>query len=259
VSSFAKTPAPAVPENQQMRAALATRPWLRRLVDAVRPPLPYDLHGRRVGQQRFEAELGPRQSVRVLDLGSGEGREDQLPGLSANTRARIMCADLKPGVDVDFVSDAHFIPLRDNCLDGVVLQGVVEHVPRPWVIAQEIVRVLKPGGVVYCEAPFVQWYHDDPGDYYRFTEAGLIEMFKPCECVESGVAIGPVGAVVGVARELPAMMFTSPYVYWPLKWALSWLTYPLVALDILYRGRPRSKTVALGVYLVGRKPAKVPA
>jgi len=244
-------------ENTKLHKTLAGRPWLRRVVAAMRPPLPYDRAGRWHGQRLFEEALPSAAGRRpvILDVGAGEGRDDQLAGLSKATRAAILRTDIFISPRVDFVSDAHRIPLCDGTLDGVVLQGVVEHVARPWVIAAEIVRALKPGGVVYCEGPFVQWYHEDPKDYYRFTEDGLKELFSGCDVLHSGVAIGPVGAVIGISRELLPILFAGPYLYWPLKWLVGWLTTPFVLLDRFYRRRPRAKTIALGVYVVMRKPA----
>lgn len=241
-------------ENSRLRNELGNRPRLAAVVEAVRPPLPYDLHGRRVGQEAFDRSV-PRSDGRttlVLDLGAGN-KADALSGLTEEVRRGLIRTDMKPGPALDFLSDAHHIPIADNSLDGVVFQGVVEHVAKPWVIAAEIVRVLRPGGVVYCEAPFMQWYHEDPKDYYRFTEDGLRALFDGCETVKSGVAIGPVGAVIGISRELPAMLFTNRYIYWPLKWLLAWLTYPAILFDRLYRNKVRAKTVALAVYLVVRK------
>ena len=245
------------PENARLHEELARRPWLRRIVNAVRPPLPYDRHGRWHGQRTFESELVRTATTTplVLDLGSGTGETQQLAGLSTTMRATILRSDIQPSLRVSFVSDAHTIPMGDGTLDGVILQGVLEHVARPWDIAAEVIRVLKPGGVVFCEAPFVQWYHEDPKDYYRFTEDGLREIFRGCDFIESGVAIGPVGGVIGVSRELLPVLFTSPYIYWPLKWGLAWLTLPFILLDRLYRHRPRAKTIALAVYLVARKRA----
>ena len=242
-------------ENDRLRRELERHPRLRTFIDAIRPPLPYDRHGRWIGQRTFDRSIPrrPGQVPLILDLGSGGKGDVQLQGLSAETKARLIRTDMRTDVAVDFVSDAHHIPLPDSVLDGVVFQGVVEHVARPWLIAAEIVRVLRPGGVVFCEAPFIQWYHEDPKDYYRFTEDGLKALFEPCQSIESGVSIGPVGGVVGVMRELAPILFSHRYLYWPLKWVLAWLTYPVVLLDRLYRHRPRAKTIALAVYVVARK------
>jgi SAM-dependent methyltransferase/uncharacterized protein YbaR (Trm112 family) len=242
-------------ERNRLNEQVKRKQWLARIVALVRPPLPYDTHGRHCGQQTFDRSI-PRQSDHpsfVLNLGAGNKGDSQLIGLSAETRASLIHTDISPGQGIDFLSDAHRIPLPDSSLDGVVFQGVVEHISRPWIAAAEIVRVLKPGGVVFCEAPFMQWFHEDPKDYYRFTEDGLKALFDPCEPVESGVAIGPVGGVVGVSRELLPILFDNAYLYWIVKWAIGWVTLPAVLLDRLYRGRPRAKNVALAVYLVARK------
>lgn len=245
----------ARPENAQLRQELGRRPWLAQLVNAARPPLPYDRHGRWCAQRKFEASLlSMVADPVVLDVGSGGDDERELAGFSDGLKQRLIRTDLFAGRRTDFVADAHCLPVNDASIDGVILQGVVEHVARPWVIAQEIIRVLKPGGFVYCDAPFVQWYHEDPKDYYRFTEDGLKQLFEGCECVESGVAIGPVGAFVGVGREVIPSLFSNRYIYWSLKWLIAWLTLPFMLFDVLYRGRPRAKTIALGVYLIARKP-----
>lgn len=242
-------------ENARLRQELEGHPWLKRLVEATQPPLPYDRHGRWIGQRAFDRSIPRRPGLQplVLDLGSGGKGDAQILGLSEETMAHLIRTDMKAGVGIDFVADAHHIPMADGVLDGVVFQGVVEHVARPWLIAAEIVRVLRPGGVVFCEAPFIQWYHEDPKDYYRFTEDGLKALFDGCASVDSGVAIGPVGGVLGVSRELVPILFDHRYLYWPIKWVLAWLTYPAILLDRFYRRRPRSKTVALAVYLVARK------
>lgn len=243
-------------ENTRLRQELAAHPWLLRLVNAVRPPLPYDRHGRWRAQRTFEMEIGrahPAGSV-VIDVGAGENSDQELAGLSAGFRQRLIRTDIARGSRIGFVSDAHRLPVRDGSVDGIIIQGVVEHVARPWVVAQEIIRVLKPGGLVYCDAPFVQWYHEDPNDYYRFTEDGLKQLFEGCTYLESGVSIGPIGAAVGVWREVIPSLFSQRHVYWSLKWLIAWVSFPLVFFDVLYRDRPRAKTIALGVYLIARKP-----
>jgi uncharacterized protein YbaR (Trm112 family)/SAM-dependent methyltransferase len=243
------------PERQELSQQVNGRQWLKTLVTWTRPPLPYDTFGRDKGQQTFDRSL-PRESNGVpivLNLGSGNKGSGQLKGLSELTRSSLIHTDIEAGPDTDFVSDAHRIPLADASIHGVVFQGVVEHIARPWIAAAEIVRVLKPGGVVFCEAPFIQWFHEDPKDYYRFTEDGLKALFEPCEPVESGVAIGPVGGAVGVARELLPMMFDNVYLYWIAKWVVGWVTLPAVLFDRLYRRKRRAKNVALAVYLIARK------
>ncbi len=40
------------------------------------------------------------------------------------------------------------LPFRDDCLDICYSSNVLEHVPDPWLMAEEMVRVTRPGGLV---------------------------------------------------------------------------------------------------------------
>ncbi|WP_139980971.1 class I SAM-dependent methyltransferase [Nocardioides litoris] len=41
------------------------------------------------------------------------------------------------------------LPFRDDCLDVCYSSNVLEHVPDPWRMAEEMVRVTRPGGLVF--------------------------------------------------------------------------------------------------------------
>ena len=49
--------------------------------------------------------------------------------------------------------DAHFLPLRDNCVDFLVLTEVLEHMSTPSQALLEIRRVLKPDGLAFVTVP----------------------------------------------------------------------------------------------------------
>ena len=105
----------------------------------------------------------------VLNLGSGIGRFDHY-----------LSKDIKPinldisssVIDVDVIADAHFLPFKDRSFDIVYSIAVLEHLKRPWAAADEIFRVLHPGGHVVLELPFLNVIHDEH-DYFRFTDKGI--------------------------------------------------------------------------------------
>jgi len=109
-------------------------------------------------------ESFPSTSI-VVDIGSG-GR--QLPGSVVNL-------DIDALPHVALVGDAHKLPFLNDSLDGVVIQQVLEHVPDPFRVVLDVYRVLKPGGRVYCDSPFMYPVHGKSyySDYYRFTKNGL--------------------------------------------------------------------------------------
>jgi len=61
--------------------------------------------------------------------------------------------------------------------DVVYSNNVFEHLREPWLAAENIVRFLKPGGLAITIAPFSLRYHEAPGDYFRYTHAGLEHLF----------------------------------------------------------------------------------
>ena len=59
----------------------------------------------------------------------------------------------------DILCDGNRLPFKDHSVDLILSLAVLEHVPDPWNHAKEILRVLKPGGVLYVGVPFLQPYH----------------------------------------------------------------------------------------------------
>jgi len=70
--------------------------------------------------------------------------------------------------------DAHNLPHKDESFDCVILNQVLEHVKRPWIVIDEVYRVLREGGIAILSSPFFYQVHDHPGDYWRFTPEGLL-------------------------------------------------------------------------------------
>ena len=67
----------------------------------------------------------------------------------------------------------------ENFFDLVYSHQVLEHVPKPWIAAKEIVRVLKVGGIGIHTSCAYNPRHGLPefNDYYRFLPDGLAELF----------------------------------------------------------------------------------
>jgi len=82
------------------------------------------------------------------------------------------------------------LPFRDHAFDAVISKAVLEHVRAPLRCAEEIVRVLKPGGRLICAVPFLQPYHGYPGHYYNMTWRGVANLFER-ELEIDGVEVMP--------------------------------------------------------------------
>ncbi len=123
-------------------------------------------------------------------IGSG------LEALYQDDRIDIIAFDVFPSKHTHFVADGHAIPLSDESVDAVIIQAVLEHVLDPQDVVAEIYRVLRPGGLVYADTPFLQHVHEGPYDFTRFTESGHRWLFKRFVRIESGVVAG-VGTTLG--------------------------------------------------------------
>ena len=68
-------------------------------------------------------------------------------------------------------------------------QSVLEHVRDPFACAREMIRVLKEGGVLLADVPFLAPFHGYPDHYFNVSMNGLRQLFASLE--EVGVREGP--------------------------------------------------------------------
>jgi len=54
------------------------------------------------------------------------------------------------------IADGYWLPVRDGCADLAFSSNVLEHVPDPMGLVEEMIRVTRPGGLVYLS--FTNWY-----------------------------------------------------------------------------------------------------
>jgi SAM-dependent methyltransferase len=81
-----------------------------------------------------------------------------------------------PGDDrtnIQIYSPLHVIPVADDHFDAILCIAVLEHVINPEEAVAELFRVLKPGGHLILEVPFLQPEHKVPTDFQRYTRDGL--------------------------------------------------------------------------------------
>lgn len=72
------------------------------------------------------------------------------------------------GVDV-VLEDPYKYPFEDNTFDIIVTSSCFEHSEMFWLSYLECLRVLKPSGILYCNAPGNRMpYHRYPVDCWRF-------------------------------------------------------------------------------------------
>jgi SAM-dependent methyltransferase len=64
-----------------------------------------------------------------------------------------------------------------------------EHLPDPRVAAQEVARILAPGGLFFVDTAFMQPLHGDPDHYFNMTMSGLRRILEGFEILDIGAKI----------------------------------------------------------------------
>jgi SAM-dependent methyltransferase len=198
--------------------------------------------------QRVLEEVRP--GGKMVDLGAG-GRQ---------VHPEVVCVDFRVLRGTDLLADVQSLPFADACLDLVIATGLFEHVDDDRRLWSEIARVLRPGGTVHVELPFLQQYHEDPIDYRRLTRAGLERDAERTGFLvrRAGFHIGPTVTMItllthycalwlegrGVLAKVlsAAVFFACSVAFWPLKF-----------LDRFLAGRPGAHRLAFGVYCTATK------
>jgi SAM-dependent methyltransferase len=81
----------------------------------------------------------------------------------------------------DVVGDAHYLPFQDETFSACICMNAFEHYRNPRRVADELLRVLKPGGTLFLHTAGLQPLHEPPHHYYNVTKFGLIEWLKNFE------------------------------------------------------------------------------
>src|SRR5262245_39641781 len=183
----------------------------------------------------------------VLDFGAGVQTQDRL-------RDHVVNLDTIHFPYVDVVNTCRTLPFRDGVFDAVISQAVFEHLPDPFFAAQEVRRVLRPGGMALIDGAFMQPYHGDPDHYFNMTRSGLREILHGFEIEELGVRPNQ-NPSLGLIMQIETVMpFVSSAVWRDrLKQALHLLKEDGEFFDSCL-GEVGRDTIAAGVYALARKP-----
>ncbi len=126
------------------------------------------------------AERGKDPGFMALDFGAGFKRAN---------RSNVIFHEVFDYPSTDILSLGQKLPFEDACFDMVITLAVLEHVDDPFACAKEIVRVLKPGGIVFSGIPFMQPEHGYPDHYFNATRSGHKQLYgKAIEVLEHFVA-----------------------------------------------------------------------
>lgn len=151
---------------------------------------------------RYEKAIQEHARGKLLDLGCGHvPYYEMYRGLVTET----VCMDWENTMHKNQLLDAIVdlnepLPLKCDSFDTVLLMDVLEHIARPAELIREISRVLRPKGKLIAGVPFLYWIHEQPHDYYRYTEFALAHM-----CRSNGldvISLAPYGGAPEVLMDI---------------------------------------------------------
>ena len=206
-------------EAMRRRALSMTARWTDKAYLASDVPVPI-----RAGHNTMVQELltlADKPGLRILEIGSRQVSSGYvLPDLLKH--ASYVGFDYYGGPNVDVVGDAHRLSdLVEGRFDAVYSTAVFEHLAMPWVVAEEIAKVLKVGGHAFIETHFSFSSHERPWHFFQFSDMGLRALFSPAlgfECLEAGMDNPIVGRFSAFAapylrfQKVPALYCHSLFI-----------------------------------------------
>ncbi|OGW35850.1 MAG: methyltransferase type 11 [Nitrospirae bacterium GWD2_57_9] len=162
---------------------------------------------KRISHQKWPgylSEICNKPGMRILEIGSRE-----VTGASFArkqfSKAHYTGFDYYAGKNVDVVGNVHKLSSYfqgKEKFDLVYSYACFEHFAMPWIVASEIAKVLKIGGIVFIETHFSFSSHERPWHFFQFSDMALKVLFSPAlgfECIEAGMSNPIIGRFSALA------------------------------------------------------------
>jgi SAM-dependent methyltransferase len=122
----------------------------------------------------------PSGGLSVLDVG---GRIQPYRSLLGERCAGYMAIDISLTPLVDVVGQAERLPFADQRFDLIFCTQVLEYVPEPQLVVNEIYRTLKTGGWLVLSVP-AAFPRDSETEFWRFLPCALQRLLSSFSSIE---------------------------------------------------------------------------
>ena len=182
-----------------------------------------------------------------LNLGAG----------STRLHERLINIDICDNCNIDIVTEGTRLPFKENCLNLVIAQEVLEHIADPFATVKEVYRVLIPGGIFYCQVPFQIGHHPGPHDYWRFSRDAFEYLFQNDQWYiqELDISLGHGSALYRIAVEFVAVTASVLHdkLYLPAKTFAAICLWPFKLVDPLTRRSTQKDRIPAGYFCIAVK------
>jgi len=129
-------------------------------------------------QDLIDRYVDKSHHMKVVDIGSYDVNGSYKPIFGSNN-IKYIGIDMQEGPNVDIVLKSHYkFPIRSDSIDLVISGQTFEHVEFFWLTWIEMVRITKPGGMIFLIAPSRGPEHRYPQDCWRFYPDGYRALAK---------------------------------------------------------------------------------
>jgi SAM-dependent methyltransferase len=119
------------------------------------------------GAAFFQIYLNNAKDLTIVDIGSQDVNGSLRSVAPPNNKYIGVDFVEAKGVDV-VITDPYSLPFEDESVDAVVSSSCFEHSEFFWLLFNETLRILKPTGLLYINAPSNGMFHRYPVDCWRF-------------------------------------------------------------------------------------------
>jgi SAM-dependent methyltransferase len=120
-----------------------------------------------IGAAFFNTYLKNGNGLTIVDIGSQDVNGSLRSVTPKNNKYIGLDFESGKGVDV-VITDPYSLPFENESVDVAVSSSCFEHSEFFWLLFNESLRILKPTGLLYINAPSNGWYHRYPVDCWRF-------------------------------------------------------------------------------------------
>lgn len=192
---------------------------------------------------------------KLLDLGCGKA---PLYGSYKELVSSCVCVDwantAHKNEHLDLECDlTQPLPFADGEFDTIILSDVLEHIPTPEALCHEMARSLALQGKLILNVPFFYGLHEEPHDFYRYTEFALRRYIELAGL--QLLSLEPLGGTPEVMADLFAKHVSRVPLVGPAIAAFTqWLTLRFVSSRIGSKvSVATARRVPFGYLLVAQK------
>jgi SAM-dependent methyltransferase len=185
----------------------------KRLFPSLTDPSYLVLRSRRIMFTKWFEQLGPGP-LRVLDLGA---RHQPYRPLLGNRAGHYVALDINRSALITVVADGQALPFAPNSFDLVITTQVFEYFQNPHSAAQQILSVLRPGGILIASvAAFAPLYVSR--ERWRFLPEGIRSIFESFKDVEIVPELHDMGGLVSNINGGLSMILRPKGIRWVYRW-----------------------------------------